>query len=450
MYVIKSLVLLGVVIACALATRNWYAIPDLDYKQSQELITSVDTYAIVYRKIAIVQASASLIARYPTATLLKSVSGDNEELLVVHSIQEEGKESLIDFVGGLSLNDVLLADVKRHYAVLPSSIPLGLYDEITADPSLVLFHTSTFPMRPVRSYGKKFNYTEAEKRSIKDLVESVDRAALLSTVTELSSPEIFSRCSRDPGAKLAQDWIEEKFKSFGLPTETFNFRADMSDNVIAELKGTEQPDLIVVVGGHYDSRAANSGCANQRAPGADDNASGTATVIEMARLFTEKKARFKYTIQFMAFSGEEQGLLGSAAIANYMANQGDRVVAMMNFDMTSHRASGESIQLGFKPNGTPSLTEEMIELANAYIPSGSHRVCYGLSGSSDFRSFINAGYQGVGFFERCGGIVNPCYHRECDEIASNSANDFDQVKVIAQGGVAGVATTAGFLGFGDE
>ncbi len=86
-------------------------------------------------------------------------------------------------------------------------------------------------------------------------------------------------------------------------------------NVIATLKGTKNPDRIYVVSGHYDSMCGDPGDGECDAPGANDDASGTSAVIEMARVMS--KMKFDATIIFMAVAGEEQGLLG----ATYFAEQ---------------------------------------------------------------------------------------------------------------------------------
>ena len=87
-------------------------------------------------------------------------------------------------------------------------------------------------------------------------------------------------------------------------------------NVYAVLKGTTNPERVYVVSGHYDSMCTSPTDPNCDAPGANDDASGTAAVVEMARVMSKQK--FDATIIFMAVPGEEQGLLGAA----YFAQQG--------------------------------------------------------------------------------------------------------------------------------
>jgi len=79
-----------------------------------------------------------------------------------------------------------------------------------------------------------------------------------------------------------------------------------------------------------------------RAPGADDNGSGTANVLELARLFTKSSLKFKYTIRFCSWSGEEGGLLGSRAYAKEMKEKNVNIIAVLNSDMLGECDHGTS------------------------------------------------------------------------------------------------------------
>ncbi len=130
------------------------------------------------------------------------------------------------------------------------------------------------------------------------------------------------------GIGAARDWIFGEFQKFSaecgncLVVEKQAFLQPKANrvpepttltNVIATLKGTTDPDRVYVVSGHYDSMCTSPTDAKCDAPGANDDASGTAAVIELARLMSKRK--FDATIVFMAVPGEEQGLLGAAYYA---------------------------------------------------------------------------------------------------------------------------------------
>ncbi|MAB87835.1 MAG: hypothetical protein CMJ90_00050 [Planctomycetes bacterium] len=126
-------------------------------------------------------------------------------------------------------------------------------------------------------------------------------------------------------------------------------------NVLATLPGTD-PNRYVVLSGHYDSRASRGGDATSEAPGADDDASGTAVVIEAARVLGRSKPRA--TIIFMCVAGEEQGLLGARAHAQMAYDGKRRIEAMFTNDIVGGvmGSSGkrEPMRLRLFSEGVPS------------------------------------------------------------------------------------------------
>ncbi len=102
-------------------------------------------------------------------------------------------------------------------------------------------------------------------------------------------------------------------------------------NVVATLKGTTNPERVYVVSGHYDSMCTSPTDAKCDAPGANDDASGTAAVIELARVMSKRK--FDGTIIFMTVPGEEQGLLGAAYFAQQAVEKKMDIEAMFTNDI---------------------------------------------------------------------------------------------------------------------
>lgn len=102
-------------------------------------------------------------------------------------------------------------------------------------------------------------------------------------------------------------------------------------NVVAIQRGTERPNEVVIVQGHLDSRVSDVMDATSDAPGANDNASGSALVLESARVLS--KQRFPTTIVYAVLSGEEQGLYGGKLLADYAKAQGWKVKAVLNNDI---------------------------------------------------------------------------------------------------------------------
>ena len=150
----------------------------------------------------------------------------------------------------------------------------------------------------------------AANPEVQQRVDTVDRDRWFGVLSHLAT---YDRSSRRSGIASARDWLLGQFGNLGLQTSTYAFPmsgtvAVPQVNVIGTLTGTTLPDEWIIVGAHYDSIQTN-GAGSAAAPGAEDNASGCAAVLEMAEVFT----RFppKRTMVFTCFSGEEQGLIGS-------------------------------------------------------------------------------------------------------------------------------------------
>jgi len=235
---------------------------------------------------------------------------------------------------------------------------------------------------------------------------------MMQSVEELSS--FYTRLSSSTQARDAQHYLEERYKGYGFSVETYAFNSLYSEDVIAEKKGTVDPSIIIVVGAHYDSRSTSLTDVTLRAPGADDNASGTSNLLELARIISENNVNFEYTLRLCSFSGEEQGLVGSRAYAKFLAEQNAQVKAMFNGDMLGYKLPNFPITLGMKDRYVDfSLLEQANQLTRLYVPD----LPIGLSASccSDHQAFTENGFSAIGFFEHTGAASDyPSYHRSTD------------------------------------
>ena len=137
----------------------------------------------------------------------------------------------------------------------------------------------------------------------------------------------------------ARDWMMQKFTEWGytdVTMQAFPYGGGTHYNVVVVKPGYAEPDRTIVVGGHYDSINFDSD-PMVYAPGADDNGSGTAATMEMARVLADVPVR--KTIVFMPFSAEEVGLVGSAYAAAQFVAAGTDVEAMYNYDMIGYDPS---------------------------------------------------------------------------------------------------------------
>ncbi|MGH6705777.1 MAG: M28 family peptidase, partial [Sphingomicrobium sp.] len=151
------------------------------------------------------------------------------------------------------------------------------------------------------------------------------------------------------GIGAAVRWAEAEMKGLGLQTlqtcDTVTGRRVPTPtkvcNAVAIQRGTERPNDVVIITGHIDSRVTDPMNFTADAPGANDDGSGTAAVIEAARVLSKQK--FPGTIIYAALSGEEQGLLGGKILADYAKAQGWNVIANLNNDIIGNSCGSDGV-----------------------------------------------------------------------------------------------------------
>ena len=192
---------------------------------------------------------------------------------------------------------------------------------------------------------------------ISAILSNVDSNRILNTATTLQNFRTRQSCSDQPqqgqGVTAARDFIFNQYSSIpGLqvtldPFVHANCPNSPTFNVIAWLPG-KNANQLVIIGGHYDSRTTNVLDSSSDAPGGNDSGAQTAVVLELARAFAGHQ--FNSTIVFMSFSGEEQGLFGSASIAANLSRyfKNPEVIAMLNTDIPGgDTAANSPTDLGF-------------------------------------------------------------------------------------------------------
>ncbi|MEE9455818.1 MAG: M28 family peptidase [bacterium] len=186
-------------------------------------------------------------------------------------------------------------------------------------------------------------------------------------------------------------------------------------NVVAERKGTEKPDEIIIVGGHHDSISTERPWV---CPGAEDDASGTAVAMCAARAF--RNLNFKRTVRFMGFGDEEAYLLGSEAYAKECAEKGEKIIAVLNADMVSYdeeEGSRDDLMVG-APDDAAWLVTYLKAVGGLY----GQKLIYEWDGDwvSDDWSFIKVGYAALGVIEgdvgEGGSQEYPWYHTPEDTL----------------------------------
>ena len=217
-----------------------------------------------------------------------------------------------------------------------------------------------------------------------------------------------SKYVTQPGNKLAASYLFDTYKSFGYSPEyqPFQYRARGSAqtgptaNVIATLKGTVDPELVYVVSSHYDSVAVG--------PGADDDSSGTAALLETARLLASHPQAA--TIVFASFTGEEAGLLGSREFVRRAVADKVNVVGALNNDM-----------IGWSND---YRLDNTIRYSNQGIRDAQHAAAMQFSKLITYDALYYKSTDAAAYYEAYGDIVggigsypvlgNPHYHQSHD------------------------------------
>jgi hypothetical protein len=241
---------------------------------------------------------------------------------------------------------------------------------------------------------------------VQSLVDQVSEDSLTACIQRLIAFE--TRSATHESCFAAAQWLSQRLSGWGYATVIQEFATWYPGNVIATRIGATMPSEMKLIGGHYDSRPAFG-----YAPGADDNATGTAATLETARVFAD--CSFDYTMQFICWSAEEEGRVGSRYFVEEAQNLGLELGGYVNLDMIGYM-DDDQLDCETHSEGTFSypLVRLFIEAAATYVPNLSV-VLEEYPGSSDWRSFVEGGYTAVGGIEHDGTHYNPNYHSTDDE-----------------------------------
>ena len=239
------------------------------------------------------------------------------------------------------------------------------------------------------------------------IIEQVDESVYLNFLEDLVG--FGPRRTGTSSCIAAATYIYEQFESFGLEVRYHHwvYGGYDSNNVEATIQGiNETSDEIYIICGHYDTVSSS--------PGADDDASGTVAVIIAAYIMSQYQ--FEHDIKFVAFSGEEQGLLGSAVYASEAANQGWNIVGVLNADMISYAMTtthGNNL-IVFENFASEWLYTYTLGINNEYSDYIGLTLTHGGSTwGSDHNSFWDEGYDALFYFEY---EETPYYHESGDTI----------------------------------
>ncbi len=287
---------------------------------------------------------------------------------------------------------------------------------------------------PVQKYTLFPVRSLARDTLIQQMVDSVLYDTIIAAVRRLQ--DFQTRYSSADSAWACANWLINKFNTYGYDSVFLDtFSAIYAPNVVAIKYGmVHSPQNYVVGCGHFD-------CTSEMplvfAPGADDNASGTAYVMELARVLHDYL--FEYTIHLIAFCGEEQGLLGSQDYAQQAYSRNDTIIGVVNMDMFAYTTPNRDTLTII--NDTSYIDNlPLVQIFSACADSYTvlkKRVWTGWRPYSDHASFCQYGYHAVQGRENL-NVSNPYYHTTGDSIGGGYNAD----TMVFEGIKAALATVA--------
>lgn len=282
-----------------------------------------------------------------------------------------------------------------------------------------------------------------ENPTIREMMDQVDMDSLEATVQHLQDYQ--SRMWNSTNAFAASDWIAGRMAALGLEVEQQPFYASTwtgsgqaAPNVIGIQRGTLYPDVYVVCGSHFDSFSYEAVYGGGTCPGADDNATGVASVLESARIMTQYE--FEYSVIYCAYGCEEMGLYGSEAYASRCQQEGMEILGYFNNDMNGY-LWGDQIHIHcIYPNSVAPIGDYYINVGNVYFPEMPVEHKNMTYGDSDHTSFNNHGYMGIYPFEDI-DHDSPYIHSPNDLIGQ-SVNSFEMSQRYCQMNIGCLAELA--------
>ena len=272
------------------------------------------------------------------------------------------------------------------------------------------------------------------------MLNNVDAENILNTVLTLQ--RMYTRHSMsDSNRIVAVNYIKDMLIAQGCDSVyRHSFSSLYGDNVVGLKLGEYYPTTqnYVLIGAHLDDVPSYG-----YAPGADDNASGVAAVLEAARVM--RNYDFERTIRFAAFNAEEQGLIGSNYLAGEASSENDTIIAALCYDMIGYVTAPllDTMRLRYTtavPGCSLFACEFYQSVADTYTQLKIRPVRYtGTTGSSDHASFWQYGYVSTGGIER---VLCPGYHTVGDTIGPTGFNNLEFATEVIKTAIAVLATLA--------
>ncbi|BDU19504.1 M20/M25/M40 family metallo-hydrolase [Dyella sp. GSA-30] len=282
-----------------------------------------------------------------------------------------------------------------------------------------IVHSSLEDALSVQAVERRPGYDIDQHETVRGLIGQIDETRLIQVIEQLSRYQ--DRRHRSETGAQASLAIRDLWQSWAgnradVKVAQVTHARTPQKSVVLTMTGSEKPDEIIVLGGHLDS-TSNA----LKAPGADDNASGIASLSEVVRVLLQNNYRPKRTLQFMAYAAEEVGLVGSGEIAQRYRNDGIDVLGALQLDMTNYKGSSGDIYI-YEDYTDRMQNDFLRRLITTYQPDlqiGTSRCGYGCS---DHASWNRYGYAASLPFEARFDQANPSIHTANDTLEKSGGN----------------------------
>jgi bacterial leucyl aminopeptidase len=292
--------------------------------------------------------------------------------------------------------------------------------------ALAVLHRLQSPSKAARAAAAVPSYVIDNQPLVNAQLPQMQASNILSQIEQLAAFQ--NRRHRSTSGVAASDWLLNQWQLLaGAGTRSLRVRQIAHSgwpqkSVVFEFTGSTNAAEIIVLGAHLDSTGSGP-FETVRAPGADDDASGVASLTEVIRVLVANNFRPKRTVRFFAYAAEEAGLLGSQQIVAATAGERSQVVGVLQLDMTAYQ--GDATDLWLYTDFTNAAQNQFLaNLAATYLPTltvGYDRCGYGCS---DHASWHNAGFAASFPFEASDLTYNFALHTVNDTTATfgNQAN----------------------------
>lgn len=344
----------------------------------------------------------------------------NQAAVFATMAKDDAEQFVLDFP-----DEITILSLSNHEAavILSEEGRQILRNSVTTHGSKYIFHpnesSAISAVTSSKNSASQLEFTITEDAFVQTCLDAVNPDNIKTTILEYEA--YGTRHHTKPQAEQAvldqQAKWDQMITDSGrtdIRTRIYTHSETPMPSVILTIDGAVNPDEYIIIGGHMDSTSWDI----DDAPGADDNASGMATLNEIFRVLLEKEFVPQRTVEIMGYAAEEIGLVGSGEIAAEYAQNGIDVLGYVQFDMTGYQGSVDDIYIAEDSYNSSALNQYLKNLMDHYNSTGDHTFTYNVTtcgyGCSDHASWAANGYHTSFPFESAFNASNPIIHTPQD------------------------------------